>query len=74
MKGAGAMNRFKKYLRNNLNIKLANDYPWLPYETKYNLTLEDIFVSAERCTITYFYNVGDFQQRIERDGSITNLG
>lgn len=74
MKGVGVMNRFKKYLNNNLGIKLASDYPWLPYETKHNIILEDIFVSVERCTITYFYNVGDFQQRIERNGSITNLG
>lgn len=63
------MNRFKKYVRNK-GIKLENDYPWLPYETKHNITLEGIFVSSSTATLIYFYNVGTFHQHFNTDGTI----
>lgn len=67
------MNRFKKYLRNEKNIKLAADYPWLPYDVKHNIILEDIYVNSSKATITFFYNVGDFTQKVNTDGTLENI-
>lgn len=66
------MNRFKKYVRSK-GIKLECDYPWLPYDIKPYINIEAVYVNASTATIVTFYNVGDFHQHINRDGSIEVL-
>ena len=67
------MNAFKRYLRNKKDIKLETDYPYLPYNVRPYITLEGIYVNSERATITYYYNVGDFMQEVQRNGELINL-
>lgn len=64
------MNRFKKYVRETCNIRLANEYPCLPFKVE-SLTpvfLEDVLVDATTATITHIYNVDVVKFQLGRDG------
>ncbi len=73
------MNRFKKEIRKR-GIKLAIDYPTLPYaikgkspfETGY-IAVDDVFVDATKANVVVFYNVDETIYHMDRDGSIREI-
>lgn len=63
------MNRFKKEIRNK-GVMLCHDYLSLPFRTHRNISVEDVYVNSETATVTTYYNVGNYQVELRRNGSL----
>ena len=69
------MNRFKKYLRDNCKIRLANEFLCLPFElgNHSHVILEDVIVNASKATVTHIYNVDVVEMQLCRDGILREI-
>lgn len=63
------MNRFKREIRNK-GVMLRHDYLFLPFRTHGNISVEDVHVNSETATVTTFYNVGNYQVELSRNGNL----
>lgn len=66
------MNRFKKEIRKK-GIKLENEYDSIPYVFDNGISIQAIDINSETATIVHFYNVDVVIERMERDGSMTDI-
>lgn len=64
------MNRFKRELKKR-GFKIANDFEYMPvwFENQAVL-LEAVRVNAEKCTVTYLYNVATEVWHLQRSGEV----
>lgn len=69
------MNRVKKVLRKK-GIKLACDYPVLPYDVvgrflePGHIFIDDVVVNSEKATVTNYLNVIVERRTLQRNGEI----
>lgn len=67
------MTAFKKYCINKLNFKCDENFPCLPFEIGKNIYLESIIYNAENATIVTITNVLVTVNKIERNGTVTEI-
>ena len=64
------MNRFKKYVKSK-GIKLADDYPFLPFEEYPTIVVDDCIVITSECKVIKRYlSLGDVVITFTKDGKI----
>lgn len=63
------MNRFKKYVKSK-GVKLSCDYPWLPFEEKNYIFVEDCLVNKSTLQVVKYLNIGNVIITFNRDGTI----
>ena len=63
------MNAFKRYVKLK-GIKLSSDYPWLPFEEKNYIVVEDCLVNKSTLQVIKYLNIGNVIMTFNRDGSI----
>ena len=63
------MTAFKKWLINK-GVDTNESFPWLPYEARPGIIIEEVVVNAERAEVVTYYNVAVCIERYGRGGDV----